>query len=701
MSQARAWGVRAEVGARTEIRAGLMALLPWLVLAAITLGALALRLWAIGQRLPYTVNVDEPVVVDQASGILLRGDLNPHRFVYPSLQIYLQAGISWLHLQWGMANGLYGGLSDIPAGSHVITSAPGFYIWGRAGTAVLGALTVLFTGLAGRGLAGWGAGLIAALLLAVSPLHTGHSRFVTPDVPASCFTALALLGAVAVWRQPPALGSGRRLLLYGLAGAAFGLATATKYNAVVIGVCLLLAHLLARPPRAWLAAPDLWLAGAAALGAFFLVTPFALIDRATFLEDVGSIIHHYKYLGHTGFESDQNWRWYLSWLLRNEPWLILPALAGAVWAALRHRGRDLLLLIFPLASYAGLASYKVHFERNLLPLFPFLALLAAGLIVDLGAGLVARWPRARGPLLPATALLALLLAARPGLATTEIAAHLARPDSRPAAVAWLRANVPPTMLVVADLEPQLWEGASSIHAAQFVSPPHEKPPEWFSARGYRYIVVRESRYGRYQGDRARYPREAAAYDRLFAEMEEVARFDDEGGYAGPEIRVLRLEARADSLTMGNPLGVRLGPVELLGATIVPVSRMEDIALTGTGRSRFVRQGGIVGLTLFWRPAASLETDYVVFVHVVDDQGKTVAQRDTQPQNGGNPTSGWRAGEVVVDPANVPLPPAVAPGRYRVVVGLYRPGDGARLPAQPGTPERPDSVEVGTVEVRRP
>ena len=397
MGQARTWGMTATAGERVGPRVWpiVRALAPWLALAGIVAVALTLRLWGIGWRLPYTMNVDEPVVMDQAAGIVRTGDLNPHRFVYPSLQIYQQALIDWLHLRWGMANGLYAGLADLPENSHVITEAPGFYLWGRAGTALLGALTVLFTGLAGRWLGGWRVGLAAALLLAVAQLHVSHSRYVTPDVPAACFTALALLGAVAVYRQSPALSPARRRWLYLLAGVAFGLATATKYNTVVIGAPLLLAHLLARPPRDWFRSADIWLAGAASLVAFFAVTPFALLDRRTFLVDVASIIHHYKYLGHPGFESDQNWLWYIRWLWRNEFWLILPALAGAIWAALRHRGDDLLLLIFPLASYAGLAAYMVHFERNLLPLFPFFALLAARFLADAADGLTARWPRGR------------------------------------------------------------------------------------------------------------------------------------------------------------------------------------------------------------------------------------------------------------------------------------------------------------------
>lgn len=702
MGQARTWAATAQTGERAgpQVWPVARALLPWLALAGLVAAALALRLWGIQWRLPYTMNVDEPVVMDQAAGIVLTGDLNPHRFVYPSLQIYQQALIDWLHLRWGIATGLYRDLRDLPENSHVITSAPGFYLWGRAGTAVLGALTVLFTGLAGRWLGGWRVGLVAALLLAVAPLHVAHSRYVTPDVPASCFTALALLGAVAVYRQPADLTPGRRRWRYALAGIAFGLATATKYNAVVVGGCLLAAHLLARPPRVWFRSADLWLAGAAGLAAFFAVTPFALIDRKTFLQDIASIIHHYKHLGHPGFESDQNWWWYLRWLLRNEPWLIVPALAGAVWAALRHRGEDLLLLLFPLASYAGLAAYKVHFERNLLPLFPFFALLAARLLADAAGAPAGRWARWRPLALPATLLAGLLLALPPARTAAETADYLTRPDSRVAAVTWLMTHLPAGALVLADLDPQLWEGRPNIHAAALVSPLHEQPPEWFSARGYSYLVTNAARYERFLKNPARYAQQAAAYDRLFAQTAEVARFGDTDAYQGPEIRILRLTVDPAQLALGRRLAARLGPVDLLGVTLRPVGRLDDVAVARADAPPPLKPGGILGVTLYWRPQAALDADYTVFVHVVDAQGRLVAQRDTPPQGGRHPTSAWRPGEIVVDPANVPLPAALPPGAYQVVVGLYRPDDGRRLPVQPADPARPDSVEIGRIEVVR-
>ena len=56
--------------------------------------------------------------------------------------------------------------------------------------------------------------------------------------------------------------------------------------------------------------------------------------------------------------------------------------------ALRHRRADLLVLPFPLLYYGTLAGLKVNFTRNLMPLYPFLALAGSvGLLTAVECGM--------------------------------------------------------------------------------------------------------------------------------------------------------------------------------------------------------------------------------------------------------------------------------------------------------------------------
>ncbi len=85
------------------------------------------------------------------------------------------------------------------------------------------------------------------------------------------------------------------------------------------------------------------------------------------------------------------------------------------------------------------------------------------------------------------------------------------------------------------------------------------------------------------------------------------------------------------------------------------------------------------VSLFWEPLVSPAFDYTVFLHLRDQNGTTVAQRDTQPLDGIYPTSAWQPGEQVIDLVSLPLPADVPPGTYILYAGMYRLDTLERLP----------------------
>jgi hypothetical protein len=84
------------------------------------------------------------------------------------------------------------------------------------------------------------------------------------------------------------------------------------------------------------------------------------------------------------------------------------------------------------------------------------------------------------------------------------------------------------------------------------------------------------------------------------------------------------------------------------------------------------------LQLIWQPAARPSADYTVFLQVWDEE-EQVAGFDGPPVGGDYPTSWWEAGEVIADEHVLDLG-ELAPGHYRLLVGLYRLDTGERLPA---------------------
>ncbi len=93
----------------------------------------------------------------------------------------------------------------------------------------------------------------------------------------------------------------------------------------------------------------------------------------------------------------------------------------------------------------------------------------------------------------------------------------------------------------------------------------------------------------------------------------------------------------------------------------------------------------VQVTLRWLATAVPEGDYAVFVHLVDpeEDDRLVAQGDAPPLEGRWPTSLWRPGVVLDDSHTIPLPPNLPPGTYDLLVGLYDPATGERLPLPDG------------------
>ncbi|MCB0197886.1 MAG: hypothetical protein KDJ65_38430, partial [Anaerolineae bacterium] len=111
------------------------------------------------------------------------------------------------------------------------------------------------------------------------------------------------------------------------------------------------------------------------------------------------------------------------------------------------------------------------------------------------------------------------------------------------------------------------------------------------------------------------------------------------------------------------------------------------------------KGCQVSFEFYWQALSEMARPYRVFVHLVNDDGDIIAQRDKVPGiREKQPTTGWIPDEIIADPLDLPLPPDVSPGRYTLRLGMYLPPDGPRLPIM-GIDNQPlgDFVKLGTIE----
>jgi hypothetical protein len=361
----------------------------WLIAAPVLLfvGALAVRVVGLGWGLPnedhyFSYHPDEVFLLLPSFRFAV-GEFNPGFFNYGSLYLYL-VGLP------AVALGLVPDFADFPRGVRAL------YLEARLITALLGAATVPLLYLALRREHSSMA-LLSSGLLAVCPLHVVNSHYATVDVPATFFLAVAFLLALRGARQPNAV-SGM------LAGLAVGLAAATKYNSVLFLLPVLCAPLLVRRESGSLAAWFVGVPAGAALG-FLIGNPYVWTEE--FAKGIRFELDHARRGGTLAFEgTGSGWAYHLT---RGLPValgypLLLAAGVGAIAAIVRGSPATRLCLLWVAIYLFAIGFGRERFIRYLVPLTPFLCLLAAWGVCSLVAA-----KRARGQVSASAAAIVLAL----------------------------------------------------------------------------------------------------------------------------------------------------------------------------------------------------------------------------------------------------------------------------------------------------
>lgn len=109
-------------------------------------------------------------------------------------------------------------------------------------------------------------------------------------------------------------------------------------------------------------------------------------------------------------------------------------------------------------------------------------------------------------------------------------------------------------------------------------------------------------------------------------------------------------------------------------------------------------GGALDIELYWEVHAQPPGDFVLFVHLIDETGALVAQRDTHPGTGNFPTRFWRPGDRFVDTVRLHLPEtAYTPATATLSVGLTAP-DYRLAIGGPAGENWGDALSLGEVEL---
>ena len=479
-----------------------------------------LRFWGIGAGIPYSVGVDEPEIVTRAIQMMRTGDYHPHFFDYPTFYIYVQLAVA---VGWFMAGAIAGKWTEL------LQASPwDFLVWGRAVTAILGTVTVVVVYQIGTR---WGTrtALLAAAMMAFMPLHVRQSHYVLTDVPLTLLVTLAFMLSLRAHEQP-------RAGTFAWAGAAAGLAAATKYPGAIAFVLPLVAVWMTPAMRPSRAVAALATIGAGAL-AFLIAAPYTVLDLPAFLNAFAKLSAYYS-----GGQTEPGWIVYAKHLRIIFQWpAFLLAMGGVVLAVVRAtrgpgRVRWTLALAFPLLHFAFIAGQSLIFGRYLLPLVPFLCVLAAAAVVS-GVSLLRRFdiPRAAR-----TALIVGLTAA--ALVPSAVTAvnfdrGLSYRGTRGQAYDWIQTNVPKEAKIfseAANLILPYHRSAQPIRMLTF------KTYDRYVGEQVDYLIASSAIYGPYFAEPHKYPHEYAAYRTIFEQAREVARFTPENPLLSPEIRILKV-----------------------------------------------------------------------------------------------------------------------------------------------------------------
>lgn len=561
-----------------------------------------------------------------------------------------------------------------------------FRLWGASLAAArlpilaLSLLGVIGVALIARRLGGRAAGLGAALALLLAPHFFWLVRSINPDTPSM---ALGVLALAALWRYR----DGGSQALVPLAGLLLGLGISIKLNPLL----LLAPAFVLLATRAWRARASAergaaWLTRLVADGVLFLLPILALVaswalvapPRAVAAGVFGSLSRARAAFPDRSGE-------YALWLLRDNLLgenlaLVALGLLGLAWLARRpERRADAAALALWLAAtgHALITQRpmwpKHHWSLLLWPL-AILSGLGLGALLELGwealrrrraGGSVdaegmptgrSRVSRSRAWTLAALAALAVALYALP--ATAARLAETASPRQFSAIVAgaaWVRENVPPDRAIVSDA------GQVAFLAGRAMPPSMVT----ISSKRIRIGDLDDATIIRAAED----PRSAA-----------VLLWND---------HLTDFKAFLDWLPTHYVFETMVGEDRAIWRRFEPDriehpqnARLDDLAeLEGYDLSSTqVRAGETLTATLYWRARGPAPAERRTFVHLVDAAGQTRAQGDGEPGTGRQPAPSWRAGEIIVDPRPIALPPDLAPGDYRLRTGLYDPATGARIPA---------------------
>ncbi|TVQ45672.1 MAG: phospholipid carrier-dependent glycosyltransferase [Gloeocapsa sp. DLM2.Bin57] len=347
----------------------------YLIVIILTLGFF-LRLKGIDFALPFLYDEDESRRVNQAWQILVSRDPNPRWFGHPaSTLIYLQT-INQLLIFWiGKLLGFFANFSDFQ--DLYFHNPTIFYLTGRAWLIAIDTGTIFVTYLVGKELKNHYVGLIAALLIAVTPLQVKYAKIIRSDILVTFFLVLSFLFCLKILAKNTRNN-------YLLSGVFLGLAIVTKYPALMLTPSIIIAHLISNQSQWWQERHKLFLTAYSCLLTSFLASPFLFINMGITLSN----IRHEARDGNLGansegFLSNLFWYWHHPLEYSVTIYGLVLIVIGLFFCGYFKDKKQIILVSFFVIFYVFISYLSLRWDRWIIPLLPFACLLISSTLYQL------------------------------------------------------------------------------------------------------------------------------------------------------------------------------------------------------------------------------------------------------------------------------------------------------------------------------
>jgi len=623
----------------------------WLPLLVILILAAGLRFYRLGSQSLWNDEGTTVALVQRDAATIVR---NASADIHPPLYYFVLGG--WVRLF---------GTSEASA---------------RSLSALAGVALVAVTYLLGRQLLMPGGAILATLLAAIAPLQVYYSQEARMYMWAALLAALSWGAFICLLRRSQNLTrwSWRDALLWLLVSSA---AVYSHYVTMMViamqSVTVLVAALRQRPFRwRWLL---VWIAALLVLVALYI--PWLVVAGRSMLgwPDVGARLGSLALMSQ--FAQVLTWGVTMppSYLIRVVGWLVLAmALLGPLLVGRQKAWPTLLWLAGTLGFVLVASLWRVFFKDK------FLLFVHPAYVLGLAAFIQGCWryfqSKALARVVPALLLVGLLGVAGVSLGHLYTDPVYQRDDYR-GLIAEIQRTAGPDDAILINAPSQIETVGYYHHGPQELVPlPLSRPldPATVQAQLEELVATHPRIYGLFwatdESDPQRFietwldQHTYKAEDRWFGALRLVI-------YAVPA----KLEQ-----TPQVPLEYTLGTqITLRGYTL------------STPR---LRPGEIAQLTLFWQALAPITGRYKVFVHLVGSNGEIVAQRDSEPSGGAQPTDAWHPEEAVIDRYGIALPADLPPQTLTLRIGMYQMFTLERLQISQQSQALSDHIDLGTIEV---